>query len=96
MISFPLRGAKDAYWTLSTKIEQFNKNFIKKSMDFCTAFYSDEQLFDHFEKFTAGTEKTKLDDAFRNLTHVMTALPLVKASGKGKYVEYLIKIIVYF
>ena len=55
----------------------------RQASDFCTAFHSEQQLFDHFEKFTAGTEKTKLDDAFRNLTNVMNSIPLVKAIGKG-------------
>ena len=83
-ITFSLKGAKDAYWTLATRIEQLNKHFTKLAADFCTAFHSDEQLFDHFEKLTGGTEKTKLDDAFRNLKNIMNALPLEKASEKGE------------
>ncbi|CAK5006164.1 unnamed protein product [Meloidogyne enterolobii] len=82
LIAFPLKGANVAYWTLATKIEQFNTHLSKQASDFCTAFHSEQQLFDHFEKFTAGTEKTKLDDAFRNLTNVMNSIPLVKAAGK--------------
>lgn len=82
IIPFPLKGAKNAYWTLATKIEQFKSHLAKQSDDFCTSFHSDEQLFDDFKKFTAGTEKTKLDDAFRNLINVMSALPLEKANEK--------------
>ncbi|KAL7077275.1 hypothetical protein ACQ4LE_003283 [Meloidogyne hapla] len=82
IISFPLKGAKEAYWTLATKIEQFSSHFAKQSTDFCSAFHSDHQIFDHFETFTAGKEKTKLDDAFRYLTNVMNSLPLEKASEK--------------
>nr|CAD2182869.1 unnamed protein product [Meloidogyne enterolobii] len=81
-IPFPMRGAKDAYWTLSTKIRKFNTYLNEQPNDFCTAFHTDAQLFDHFEKFTAGTEKTKVDDAFRNLTSVMKAIPLEKDKEK--------------
>jgi len=86
-----MRGAKDAYWTLSTKIRKFNTYLNEQPNDFCTAFHTDAQLFDHFEKFTAGTEKTKVDDAFRNLTSVMKAIPLEKDKEKGDW--FLIKII---